>query len=283
MKNFSATVLTIAVLAPSSLFGAATEADLQALTSAMELCQLDTARYTTIENLDDTSFMNSTNPFQFINDGGGALVIVPGKGDVEPVRRDLVNGALPWQGPYVNVPPQRLDGADSEYDEGTILDFWGNPYYFYTPLGLVDPIAEAITLRDYGDAFDRYTFVSFGPDGVMSGDDVIWPFGSGLTVPTISAAEFVPTTVRGGETWTLEVRGYNLGASQGSGDILFDGMPDGSVTITSWSGNRIEAQTSSMPTEGVIVSVETSGGSTTRSVALMNGSSASAIPSWTLY
>ena len=39
----------------------------------------------------------------------------------------------------------------------------------------------------YADAFDRYTLVSLGQDGVQSGDDVSYQFGGGVTAFAISS------------------------------------------------------------------------------------------------
>lgn len=104
-----------------------------------------------------------------------------------------------WKGPYLNV--NRVFKADSA-DRNFVarmshpLDPWGNPYRFFSPVGIIGTSSNAATgatdyqqtsfsdgnLNTTPDRFDRYAVVSFGPDGVGGtvgddGDDIYYVFG----------------------------------------------------------------------------------------------------------
>lgn len=132
--------------------------------------------------------------------------------------RDLF---LYWDGPFIQYKrvwtgslykpdnPQVLD--DSERALDWPLDPWGNPYLFYSPLGIIgsqaaldDPDVpyspDDLDNESFGDGrltqegeyeFDRFAIVSYGPNGVVSdgdsadaiendeadNDDIIYMFG----------------------------------------------------------------------------------------------------------
>jgi prepilin-type N-terminal cleavage/methylation domain-containing protein len=108
------------------------------------------------------------------------------------VRNMLKN----WGGPFLN--PQRVYDQSPENrfnlnKKDFPLDPWGNPYRFYTPVGLVgtnningfynESDFSGISTLSNG-RFDRYAIVSWGPDGQedtqgtnIVNDDVIYTFG----------------------------------------------------------------------------------------------------------
>lgn len=242
----------------------AAETELQTLANQMALVQMDTLWFTTLENLDDLSSETTTNPFDWINHNGGALVVDPITGRFgNPRRMDLVNRpeGLRWQGPYVAYQQSRIDGPDSVYDEGTPLDPWGTPYFFYTPLGLIDPRAEAITLDGYGDEFHLYTLVSLGPDGIVSSDDLTRSIpGFFVQVPAVSSVR-----VQSGDSrraaWVMRIKGYNFGATQGSGNVLINDVPIAGP-IVEWTSTLITAELDTLPPAGSTFTVQTDGGAT---------------------
>lgn len=115
-----------------------------------------------------------------------------------------------WGGPFLQ--PQRVyrgeddevnleDMTQQEVSWDLILDPWGRPYRFYSPLGYIGssqstqisiPTNNAKTIDDgyltsNDPRFDRYAIVSFGPDGRSNtntsiDDDVWYEFGMWSTV-----------------------------------------------------------------------------------------------------
>ena len=85
------------------------------------------------------------------------------------------------------------------------LDPWGQPYRFYSPIGLIGSNASTSTpsswntnsfsdgrLTSSDDRFDRYAIVSFGPDGEADSssnadDDIIYYFGVVVSETTFNA------------------------------------------------------------------------------------------------
>lgn len=255
--------------------------DLNVLENAMTQFHIDTNWYTTIENLDDTPQFTAGFPWQWINNDGGTQVINVTTGDWNPTRRNLTTGVLQYQGPYVNF-PRGTDGPASEYDPYTPIDPWGNPYYFYTPLGLARPIPQDLSSSEgYGDVFDRFAFVSHGADGVLSSDDVIRLFGSGVgnASPTVTRAEFSESTSRGGGVIT--VRGWKLGDTQGSGAVLINGSETGSATT--WNTTRIEVPLGDTPVSGASITIRLPSGAVLGPVPLQGGGPPLSEPQWFLY
>ncbi|MDK2972405.1 MAG: Type secretion system protein [Candidatus Sumerlaeota bacterium] len=264
--NYRAHSIALAVFAAAlspaaAQFGAyeVAQEELNTLADQMVIVHLDTTYFTTLENLNDLSSFTSTNTFDFINDEGGALVISPATGRFRnPPRLDLVNRppGLAWQGPYASYQSSRIDGPDSIYDEGTPLDPWGTPYFFYSPLGLIDPQSEDIELTGYLDDFNQYTIVSYGPDGVMSSDDLTRAVaGFSIAVPAISSVRIFPPAAKSTD-YTVQVRGYKFGATQGSGSVAVNGSP---AVPTSWSDTRIELLLSAMPSPNATFTVTPDG------------------------
>lgn len=247
------------------------------LAQAMEIFFIDHDRFTTLENLDDLAAPNPNRPWQNINDGGGALVFRPS--DSVLFRQFFPPETYP--GPYMSgFQDHRIEGPDGDYDLGTPLDPWGSPYYFYSPLGLIEPRTDSISLRYYGDAFDRYTIISHGPDGIpMTEADLGWQFGITITVATISSATVLPEATKGGDR-VVRIRGYNLGSNTGQAAILADGE-EWPATITSWEPSEILLETIP-PSDGAEISVRLATGATTRSVGLTSSGGTSVVE-WVLF
>jgi hypothetical protein len=235
---------------------AAAQAEMLALANAQQLVLLDTIFFfTTLENLDDLPSETFNNTFDWINHAGGPLMIKADQGEFRTPRQPIAG----WQGPYVTYQPGAIDDAASEYDEGTPLDPWGQPYLFFSPLGLLAPRSQSVTLDSYGDAFDQYTIVSYGPDGVRSGDDLFRTVpGPGLVLPVISSVRVVPSGARASEPFELRIKGYQFGGSQGGGAVLVDGgdLPAASI----WSETLVTAPLASIPAVGTEFGLRLSGG-----------------------
>lgn len=261
---------------------AATNLEMQNMAQAMELFYLDYNRFTTLENLDDTFSNPATPPYDGINDGGGALVFEPGFLLLE--RKTLAPGPLTAGPPYLTRNSSRdYEGPGGDYDEGGLLDLWGNPYYFYSPLGLIEPKTDSIsTNRYYGDSFIFYTIVSHGPDGVPSSDDVFQTLPFTLQTTAISSARLRSSPDRSTLPYTLTIRGFQLGAAQGTGDVLFNGGSSG-ASVTSWGATQVVASLGSVPAEGTLVSIRTGSGVTSRSVAITNELPPTSVSEWSFY
>ncbi|MCC5877237.1 MAG: hypothetical protein JJU11_13530 [Candidatus Sumerlaeia bacterium] len=247
------------------------------LITAMEMFYIDNNRFTTLENLDDLAAPNPDQPWQNINDGGGALVFHPNVGELS---RQFFPPET-YLGPYIaGFQGNRIEGPNGDYDLGTPLDPWGNPYYFYSPLGLIEPSTDSISLRYYGDAFDRYTIISHGPDGIpLTSDDLGLQFGVTITVATISSA-VVTTELEKSETPILRIRGYNLGSEGEESAVLASGSPiDG--TILQWSSEEILLE-ATPPVDGTPVSVRLANGTITREVSLVGGEE-TRVTEWILF
>lgn len=261
---------------------AVAQSELATLRNAMALVHADTAYLTTLENLDDQRGTNSLRPWDGIDDGGGALVIQVGRGTFEPARVNLTNRptGLDWQGPYVNFQSGRTDDeVNPRYDVGSPLDPWGNPYLFFSPLGLLDPRAETVTLEYYGDDFGTYTIVSLGPDGVRSGDDLAVSLGVGtVTVPVISSVRvrFAGDGRRAG--YEVEVRGYSFGQDQGA----VEGSASGVLAVEEWTGTRITAFAGALPDPGETFTVTPASGGPLEFTGYLVEDTAS-VEDWFLY
>lgn len=226
----------------------AAQSEMNTLANAMELVYLDTGWLTTLENLNDVNNPNVGNDFDYILDGGGALVINPTTGQFRPQRLDIVSipGFNGWQGPYVNYQNNRIDLPPVEYDLGSPLDPWGNPYRLYTPLGLADPISESITLEDYGDTFDRFMIVSYGPDGVPSDLDPPPRQIGGFTIQgqVISSVRLSPIPERRAQGYEVRIKGYGFGVEQGTGGVFVNSEP---MTVESWTASLVTATVEELP------------------------------------
>ena len=166
-------------------------ADMNAVVTAMQFAYLDTTYWTSIENLNDQiATFPLANPFDDINDKGGARVLDPRTGRWTPERKNLVGAFFPWRGPYLSIQQGRISIDGDGYDPGTLLDLWGTPYYLFTPLGLARPDEGTITLDLYGDEFHQFAIVSLGPDREKSRDDLVVFFGSAPVV--LSASSVTP-------------------------------------------------------------------------------------------
>ncbi|MCX7626284.1 MAG: IPT/TIG domain-containing protein [Candidatus Sumerlaeaceae bacterium] len=157
------------------------------LANALEMCALDTTYYVPLEALNDTSDPAAIPAYDYIDNDGGTNVIKPSEGKFSPSRVRLTHAYFPWRGPYLTFQRGRTLATGEPYDQGSPLDPWGQPYYFFSPLGLLRGDSGSVTLELYGDQFDRYTIVSLGLDSVKSADDLVYSFGSGVSTTAISS------------------------------------------------------------------------------------------------
>jgi hypothetical protein len=231
-----------------------TKADLQSLAitemqniaTAEDLAYLDIDYYVSIENLDDLAYGSPIHYFDDINDGGGTAVIDLRTARFKPERVNLLAPVLKWKGPYITYDEGRITLTGNDYDVGTLLDFWGNPYYLFTPAGLARPPSMSVTLDFYGDAFDTYAIVSLGPDGVKSDDDLKVYFGVPPTSLAITSASPSPAEAGG----IITIKGYNFGDSRGDSRVEINGIEI--AQIDSWSGREILAHIPSDARSGML-------------------------------
>jgi len=226
-------------------------ADMATLSDAEIAAYLDTGYLFSLEDLNDLLSPWTYYYFDDIMWAGGAQVVSTLTGRFEPNRVDVRVPPHIWGGPYVTYHQDRISLDPAGYDPGTPLDPWGNPYYLFTPLGLVRPTLGALTLELYGDTFDRYAIVSLGPDGVMSDDDVIFPFeGAPFYLPTRTVISSVnPAVVSPGQSATI--RGYNFGATQGSSRVELGSRAV--AAIVSWADRSVTFVVPSNAASGQVV------------------------------
>lgn len=227
----------------------AAQQEMQNLETALVAAYLDIGYLVSLETLDDLSIFPTQKPYDYINNGAGTFVLRPEIGFFETNPRNL----LPvWLGPYATYQPGTTQLSTMPYDQGTPLDPWNSPYYFFSPLGLIRGDTGAITQDFYADDFDRYTIVSLGPDGLMSGDDVIRQLGfsisgvTGLAISSLAGPEVTTllsitgSAFRAPEGAQVTINGYNMGATQGASQILFGATPLSGVSA--WSATAVTLQ-----------------------------------------
>ncbi|MCX8035499.1 MAG: IPT/TIG domain-containing protein [Candidatus Sumerlaeia bacterium] len=226
--------------------------DMAALRDAEIAAYLDTGYFFPLEDLNDLLESQTLYYFDDIMYGGGARALSLQTGNFVAQRVDVRFPPRRWGGPYVNFQQGGFSVDGAGYDPGTPTDPWGNPYYLFSPLGLVHPWSGTVTLDLYGDAFDRWTLVSLAGDGVMSADDLIVPFEASFGPPTtLVISSLSPSRAAPGTHVT--VRGYNFGAVQGTSRIELDGRAVG--TIVSWGDRTIVFVVPSGAASGPVVVV----------------------------
>ena len=213
---------------------AITEMELQTIADAMEMVYLDIGYYVSIENLNDLLSPTPVHPFDNIDQWGGTWVIDLTTADFHFPQVDLTHAPHLWQGPYVTYQDDRISLDGAGYDEGSLLDLWGTPYYLFCPLGLVRGDEHTITQELYGDYFDVYAVVSLGPDGIKSEDDAYRTFGAPptrLVLSSLSQREAFPED-------TLTLRGYNMGTrNRQTPNLLLNNIPV--PGIISWTQSEV--------------------------------------------
>ena len=287
MKRFLPLLLLLAALIPASAqedkdLKQITRLEIQNIRDAMQFFYLDYNEFTTIENLDDTFSTTINPPHQRINDEGGALLIRP---QIGTVRKEFLVKPISSAGPpyLTRSSGNQYEGPNGNYDEGTPLDPWLNPYYFYSPLGLVEPKSERVSQRFFGDQFDFYTVVSHGPDGEPGGgDDFYEQIFIQITATTISSAKAEPAPGKFDSPWRIPVRGYNLGDSNNAGVLLINGA-EHDATLVQWTESLVVFDVGTLPPEGSALSLKTGGGLETRSVPLIYIQQPLAAENWALY
>lgn len=241
--------------------------NMQALAQAEETCAIQTGYFVALEALNDTGNDLSYIPWDFINYGGGSYVLRPDDGYFLTSRRTFSFDFLGfpyWGGPYLTYQSGTTQTGDTPYDKGSLLDPWGNPYYFYSPLGLLRGDTGKVSAMElYGDAFGTYTIVSHGPDGVMSDDDLARSLGVGISYAVLTSlrgpgvtagtgagagkpgaktaaahAPSLPLTFTAKTDSPVTLRGQNLGAPAADAHVTFDGAA--LDTVTTWTTRAIQ-------------------------------------------
>lgn len=216
---------------------AVAEAECREIADAEEACFIAHNLYVPLQVLDDlpANSTQNTNSDSIDHEPSGLFAIDPNKSismlqtnqpqmSLSSTDQRVVNMLNHWIGPFLN--PARVflgTGNSTTKDPATLtgglnqqdypLDPWGQPYRFYSPLGLIGSSANQtlstawlnvsfsdgmITTVDSQRLFDRFAIVSYGPDGVsntqtQSGDqldDIIYFFGRVRATETT----FIPTT-----------------------------------------------------------------------------------------
>ncbi len=282
-RMLAALVLGPAIAQAQADKSAVTLSELQTLADAMTLVELDTGYFTTLENLDDLPTFTFVNPFDYIDDMGGALAIRPSRGDFAANPRvDFLNlpASFAWQGPYISVQSSRIEDSDGDYDQGTILDIWGEPYYFYTPVGLVDPKVEDVTLRFYGDDFADYRIVSHGPDGVFGTADDLSRFVApgNITTAQISSTRVATSSRKGAEPYQVRVKGFRFGNAPGT--LSVGGV---SLVPDSWSDQLVTAPIGFVPAPNAQTELTPAIGSMLTFGQVVDETPPSGVGDWELY
>lgn len=213
-----------------------TSLEISNMRQAQDTAFIDTGFYHTLENLDDLDYETNNILHDWINYNGGTVVVDVSTGLFQPTLENLLDLPNRWLGPYINgYHSTRVTTDNSNYDLGTPLDFWGSPYLFFSPLGLLRPNTRTVTLEYYGDSFDRYAIVSLGPDRVMSTDDVIQTFGLAPTKTVISSVSLFSDPTSG---TLMQIRGYNFGPDENQSQVKINGDPKNNI-IYWWSPNLV--------------------------------------------
>ncbi|MBX3729806.1 MAG: prepilin-type N-terminal cleavage/methylation domain-containing protein [Candidatus Sumerlaeia bacterium] len=136
--------------------------------------------------------------------------IQEGRNDANPRVAQMVNF---WAGPFLNPNRVASDGTRTRQNISfdVVLDPWGRPYLFYSPIGIIARQSDISDLRTYdtitssvaridadngqlqnnsnssGDLFDVFAIVTYGANGIrdltnsgssgFTGDDIFYTFG----------------------------------------------------------------------------------------------------------
>jgi hypothetical protein len=179
------------------------ESDILTLANAQERVGEMLGYYVPLQVLDNVE----------IDDEAAGLKLIPTDltGKASPVEQETIanlrEAGEKWVGPYAETKRIFLGEAGKDMDLTLIseqsvlrdfpLDPWGQPYRFYSPIGLVgsgagDTSPEAMDRDDFSDGaitanddrFETYAVVSYGPNGesdsvTEENDDIIYLFESG--------------------------------------------------------------------------------------------------------
>jgi prepilin-type N-terminal cleavage/methylation domain-containing protein len=209
------------------------QAEVRALAEAEKQCQLIHGYFVPLQMLDDVipdSTISSTLPVDDLSEEDQNLYVIDPMQSLQDQMTDqlqirsldtnmrIYKMINEWAGPFLN--PQRvLFAQDVKIDPNTDLDRyrldvpldpWGNPYRFYSPLGLVGTnadstdLTEADSTSDWTDFSDgrltttdgermqgKYAIISYGPNGTTEDiqptantdddDDIIYFFAAQYT------------------------------------------------------------------------------------------------------
>lgn len=154
------------------------------------------------ENYPGLSVLRAINPNIPLNPQRGNQPSMDPNSTADPGVARMVRY---WQGPFLQ--PTRVymgdrgvsslpDMTQQEVSRDIVLDPWGRPYRFYSPLGVVGSASASVVgipfnatdvdngfLSTNDPRFDRFAIVSYGPDGLSStsggsvDDDIWYEFG----------------------------------------------------------------------------------------------------------
>lgn len=207
----------------------AAQDEAKALAEAMEMCGATHGYYVPLQVLDDppasidldsnADAIDQEVSIYFIDPSRSVDSQISDQASINDKNTNMrvANLINKWQGPFVTfhryyIPAGSSTAPDQLNKTQRLQDFpldpWGNPYYFYSPQGIIGSGASGgqpsngITFSDgqlnragVGHQYGRYAIVSYGPDGVSQtiddeADDIIYMFGpvvhdtSSTPVPT---------------------------------------------------------------------------------------------------
>ncbi len=147
------------------------------------------------------------DPFTSLNAQVGLNQLTLEDANTIPRVADLITN---WSGPFVNFKnvyqdPNVIGGGAVQVRRDYPLDPWGQPYRFYSPLGIIGTGADNLIPDNWSNdstfdgniqrgliiyELDRFAIVSYGPDMEpntlqesqnRTGDDIVYVFGSLFT------------------------------------------------------------------------------------------------------
>lgn len=213
---------------------ATARAEVRAIANAQEIVAATHQLYVPMHLLDNLAndsggggsiddFDNDTNPGNkfFIDPFTSLAAQISSQNSLSDALNNTATNQKPgnlvnyWTGPFLNPSRVAIDPTvavtsaqyDNELSSDIILDPWGNPYLFYSPIGV---LADNVTIDNFSgfdatnastryqfdngqvqngsgdnDPFDRYAIISYGPDGTLDTtltagtfvNDVYYQFG----------------------------------------------------------------------------------------------------------
>lgn len=207
--------LLVAVAVPSYWNRSATtkmdraKAEVRQLADAQRAAAQLHGYYLPLQLLDNAADTRSERTDSIANESENLALVDP-SGDLEAQAESPKllggnpNALANWAGPLVQTKRVYLSDQGDSFDLASLdasalrrdypLDPWGNPYRFYSPLGLIgsragESAADALDsdafsdgrLTKIDDRFSAFAIVSYGPDGLSDSateadDDVIYLF-----------------------------------------------------------------------------------------------------------
>ncbi|MBN1515765.1 prepilin-type N-terminal cleavage/methylation domain-containing protein [Candidatus Sumerlaeota bacterium] len=207
---------------------AAARSEVKDIAQSLQTCLAVHSFYVPLQVLDDIApdAIGSTSRDDSLDNEAVFFLIDPNVADLQnTVQLDLSDrdesprvGRLyyGWQGPFLNPKRVFIAGAQSDDPDDLIaesstliqrdypLDPWGQPYRFYSPIGLIGLTADNVEASSWltasfsdgrittnDDRFDRYAIVSYGRNNESDADndgddDIFYMFGRVMTETTLN-------------------------------------------------------------------------------------------------